>query len=564
MAYVIGSILVVIALIILGLILRKKVYDDVDRLEGWKMDIMNRNVTSELAKVKSLNLSGETQENFESWKERWDRILTRELPDIEEFLLDAEEAADRFRVRTAKKNLKTVNETLQVIEKEIQKMFDELDHLLASEQSSREEIEEIEPRLKELKKFLLQQRHLYGKAEIRFEVEIDELTEKIGLYYELTDNGDYFEAQEVVNEVKDKLNITEGQIKDYPVVYKKCRQEIPGQIEDLLSGIKTMKADGYRIEHYGFEKELHTLQESLLEIITKLETGDVSEIFELVIPIEERIAEMYKLLEKEAIAKSYVEKQLPGYRQLIEEVAQDFDDTKNEVKHLQETYYFEERDMELHLNLEKWMKQLHKQYEQIEKELEETEGTSHTEIRDLLETGHKELLELQESHDEFKDQVHAFRKDELEAKESVLDMRKQLYSTNRKLQKSNIPGVPGYIWGLLEETTGKADKVVEKLEKQPLDMGEVQQSLSEAQEAVQLMIEKTDVLLDQARLVEIVIQYANRYRSQYPHLAEKLYESEVMFRNYEYENALEEAVKALEEIEPGALKRLEEFSKVPS
>lgn len=83
----------------------QRVYDVVDRLETWKMDIMNRNVASELGRIKQLNLSGETQDKFESWKARWEQIIAKELPDIEEYLLDAEEAADRYRFSNSKKNI---------------------------------------------------------------------------------------------------------------------------------------------------------------------------------------------------------------------------------------------------------------------------------------------------------------------------------------------------------------------------------------------------------------------------------------------------------------------------
>src|SRR5699024_5840159 len=98
MVYVIGIILLIIILIATGLILRKRVYDEVDRLETWKLDTMNRNVASELSQIKRLNLSGETLTKFGSWKERWERNVTKELAAVEEHLLTAEEVADRYRI----------------------------------------------------------------------------------------------------------------------------------------------------------------------------------------------------------------------------------------------------------------------------------------------------------------------------------------------------------------------------------------------------------------------------------------------------------------------------------
>ncbi|QDP40869.1 septation ring formation regulator EzrA [Radiobacillus deserti] len=565
MAYIIGFILLLIALIVIGLILRKRVYDEVDHLENWKMDIMNRNVTSELSRVKDLNLSGETQDKFESWKERWENIVTRELPDIEEYLLDAEEAADRYRISTAKKNLRTVNEILGRIEKNIEQIFAEVDQLMEAEQHTREEIEDIQPRIKDLRKAMIQNRFQYGKAEIRFEVEFDDLDAKLQQYYSLTDSGDYTEAQVVVDDLKEHLEKVEYEMKAFPDIYKSCKQTLPTQIDDLLAGLKDMKEEGYRIEQMGFEKELHKFQERLVASVLELEKGNMTDAIEVSEHIDQRLKEMYQLLEKEALSKNYVEKHFPGYEQLIDESLQDFEETKKEIENLQKTYFFEDSDLESHLSLEKWMQSIRNQFEELKQEMESDKATF-VSMRDALETSVKDLEELQVRHAEYKEQIRALRKDELEAKEKVQDMRKQLFDTNRKLKKSNIPGVPSYVWNLLKEASEKLEKVMVNLSKQPLDMGEVQHSLSAAETSVLAVIEQTNLLLEQAELVELVIQYANRYRSQHAILAAKLLEAENMFRNYEYENALEQAVQALKEIDPDAIKRLEQlkYSEVSS
>src|SRR5699024_6364004 len=140
MEIIIGIILVVIVLIIIGLILRKKVYDSVDELESWKLDVMNRNIGTELSRIKSLNLSGETQKKFETWKGQWEHIAATDLSHVEEYLFDAEEAADRYRFPSAKKALQQGNKVLHRIEKDLESMLEELDVLLNSEQSSRQEI----------------------------------------------------------------------------------------------------------------------------------------------------------------------------------------------------------------------------------------------------------------------------------------------------------------------------------------------------------------------------------------------------------------------------------------
>lgn len=561
MAYIIGTILVIIALIIVGLILRKRVYDSVDQHESWKLDIMNRNIASQLSRIKNLNLSGETQEKFETWKERWEYIVTRELPDIEEFLFDAEEAADRYRFSRAKKTLDKVDQTLGSIEKDIETMLHEVDELLASEETSRKEMEELEPEITGLKRRLSQNRYQYGKAEIRFEVEIDELKEMLSKYHGFTKSGDYSEAQQKVHELKLKMEDLQERMNEFPAIYKACKHDLPVQFDNLLAGIRDMKNDGYRVEYLGFEKEIHVYQERLIDSVQELEKADMKEAETLVSEAEERIKEMYQLLEKEAIAKSYMESQIPSYHELLNDLGTTFQDTKNEVEMLKKAYYFEDSDMEKYLTLEKAITQLKKQLDELNAGME-ADGASHSELRTQLEDSFQQIDELKGKHAEFKKRIQNLRKDELEAKEKLAEMKNQLYHTSKRLKKSNIPGVPTFIWNLMEVAQDNNLRVFKALEKQPLDIAEVQTVVSEAKKAVETVLEKTDMMLDQAYLTEQVIQYANRYRSKYPLLAAKLVESERLFRSYEYEISLECAAKALEEVEPGALKRIEEYQQV--
>ncbi len=556
--FVIGGILLIIALIIVGLIFRKKIYDRVDRLEAWKMDIMNRNVTSELAKVKQLNLSGETQEKFESWKENWDIILTRDLPDMEEYLLDAEEAADKFRIKMSKKNLRIVEESLQRIEKDIEDMYKELDHLLDSEKYARQQIEELDPRIKELKKYLLHNRTQFGKAEIIFEAELSKLEKKLGEYAQLTDDGNYIEAQELIELLITEIDLIEEKVSTFPDIYRQCKQTIPNQMDDLLKGMAEMEEEGYRVQHFGFEKELKQYEKQLKNAIIELENGETQSMMESLEQMEDRLSEMFQLLEKEAKSKSIVENQFPNQKQKLEEIQESMEKTNNQLKELQQTYFIEESDMELFLSIEKWLEKSENQFQQIEADYTERK-LNHLDIKDKLDVFTEDLEKLDKAQEDFQQQIRDLRKDEMDAKEKIAELKRELIITNKQLQKSNIPGVPSFIVNALEEATEKCQVVLKHLQKHPLDMGKVQHSIDEANKSVNNFVEQTRSLLDQARLVELAIQFGNRYRSAHPLLSAQLSEAEKLFRNYKYENALETAVKALEAVDSHAMEKIEEM-----
>lgn len=561
MVLVIGIILAFIVLITIGLILRKRVYDRVDQLESWKMDIMGRSVAAELSKIKSLNLTGDTQEKFEAWKSRWEHIITKELPDIEEHLFDAEEAADRFRTRRAKSILNEGEAALQAIEKSISAILEELEELLESEETGRKEAEELEPEIRLLRKKLSQARYQYGKAEKYFDNELDSLESKLAGYHDLVEAGDYLDASKHIKGIKEETEALEQKMDEFPKLYKLCRHDLPSQLDNLLSGIRDMEEEGYRVSHLGFEKEIYTYQERISDILRKMETGDISDTETMISDIEERMKEMYELLEKEALARNYLEAHIPEYKDSLEDLISKFDETKLEVDQIKKAYYVENNDMDRFLAVGKTITKMREQLYEVSQAME-MEGKSHSELREQIEDGFGKIEELQDRHEEFKKSIQNLRKDEMEAREKLTEMRTQIANLNRRLKKSNIPGVPNFIWSSLENAVAKNGQVIKALDKYPLDMAAVQQALAAAQSTMEQCAEQVEMMLDQAYLTEQVIQYANRYRSKDPALAKELAESERLFRSFEYELSLEKAAKAVEEVEPGALKRIEKYQTV--
>lgn len=561
MKFVIGAILLLIALFIIGLIWRKKVYDEVDRLEAWKMDIMNRRVTEELSKVKSLNLSGETQEKFEAWRDRWDRILTKELPELEEDLFDAEEAADRYRMKRVKTVLGYTEKKLVAIEEDINKMFEELEDLLDSEKQSRLEIESMEPELKELTKVLIQNRHQFGAAVRIFEQRVEGLKEKLGEYEQLAEHGDYIEANTLVENTREETAKLQEDVHHFPERYKQVKVELPEQLRELKNGVEEMKSEGYRITHFDFSPEIHKYERSLEEMLQKLEDADQSGVVEMINDIEIRVQEMYQMLESEAVAHNFVEKQFVPLKAQLDELEYVLIETERELNEVQVTYQVEEGDIESHRGLKNWFNQMKKKLTSIDFKRGDDE-TSYTVLREEIEEVQKQLKNLQEQHGYFHERVQNLRKDEREAKQKLRNMENLLLDTHRRLKRSNIPGIPTSVYEDMKAASEKVDEVFLNLEKQPLDMNNVNSVLEEAVQMIEKLSEDAGKVMGKAHLAERVIQYGNRYRSKYPLIAAKLLEAEDQFRTYHYEEALSIASEAVKEVDPHGLSKIDKDEEV--
>lgn len=122
-----------------------------------------------------------------------------------------------------------------------------------------------------------------------------------------------------------------------------------------------------------------------------------------------------------------------------------------------------------------------------------------------------------------------------------------------------MPGLPEAYKLQLDEAKELLTKVALRLDDKPLNMEAVNQTLAEAAMLVERVCERTINMIEQADLVEKVIQYGNRYRRRYPSVKEGLEEAEMLFRHYDYEQALEQAVATVEKVEPGAFERIQQL-----
>lgn len=556
MEYIIGIIVLVIALFLVGLFLKKKSYKEIDRLEQWKIDMMNRPILEEMSKVKQLNMTGQTEVLFEGWRSEWDEVVTVDLPDVEEYLFDAEEYIDKYRFKRAKEVQQMIDEKLSKTEAKINKILSELNELVGSEEKNRSEIDLLKDDYREVRKNLLAHRHNFGKAETHLELLLDEIIVQFEAYEEKTANGNYLEAREVVLLIKDKLDKINNNMHVIPQLLVECQSVLPTQIAELREGFREMYEKGYVLEHIPLKIETERLESELEIYKNSIEKADITEVQSGILEIKDSIELLYDLLEQEVHAKAFIMKNEAVAGNALEISHQESLHLKEETILVQQTYHLAEYELEQFRQLDNRLTDLAKKYEVLKHKIELNETASSLLSEELREL--KDDLEIvQAEQNAYKEKLQMLRKDEMIAREKIVEIKKKMNETIRLVAKSNIPGLPEQYKYLLEDTKESIQNVLERLEHKPLDMQIVQQYLEVAVLTVDKLAQQTNDILENVMLAERVIQYGNRYKSSYPMVASKLRNAETEFRSFNYQEALEQAAAAIEEVEPGALKRIE-------
>jgi septation ring formation regulator len=553
--YLIGFIILLLALFVLGYFIKKRYFKEMDRLEAWKIDLFNRPIMDEMSKVKQLNMTGQTEELFEGWRNQWDDIVTVKLPELEEMLFDAEEYIDRYRFNKAKGIQQEINNKLQATEDEINKIVEELHELVGSEEKNRTEIEQLKEVYRETKKTLLAHRHSFGKSEKHLETQLDDVTKKFHEFDEKTENGNYLEARELVLSIHDQLAKVKKNMDLIPQLLIECHSLIPAQLSDILEGYREMTEKGYYLSHLQLETEIDSLKEKLVEYLAFIEETKIENALEGIGEVKERIDILFDLLEKEVNAKHFILQNEKGMSGLLSSVLEEHDHLSNEVKHVQESYHLTDSDFEIQRHLEKQLASVIKHYEILMEKLNMNE-TALTVVCEELKEIKTHIEMIQEEQENFGLKLQALRKDEFEARETLKDLTKKVGETIRLVSKSNIPGLPEDYQYLYEDTNESIQNVRLQLQEKPLNVSALNQYLEIAVLTVDKLSNTTVELIENVLLAEKAIQYGNRYRSQNPSVAKGLNDAEQAFRHFEYQEALEQAAASLESIDPGALKKI--------
>ncbi|WP_335871284.1 septation ring formation regulator EzrA [Bacillus sp. 2205SS5-2] len=558
MELLIGGIVLVIIIFSISTFFRRKHYREIDALEGWKVDIMNRPVLEEMSKVKQLNMTGQTEDLFEKWRGQWEEIVAVSLPEVEELLLDAEEYADKFRFNKAKFTTTKVSVLLEKVEKQIDVILEELSELIGSEEKNREEIEELSVQFHDCRKQLLAHRHQFGEVAAALEQELLSIKQAFDSFDQLTTEGNYLEARELVLNLKLQYENLALNMERTPDFLAQCQNIIPSQLEEILDGYIEMKEQGYVLDHLEINHEVQKYIKELEEMKQLILNLDVEKVEGIISSVKEKIDSLYDLLEQEVHSKHFIMQNEPKIKLLLDEVRAENAALKINTDFVQQGYQLENDELDVPQKLEKQLKSIVKRFSKLENELSENEAAFSFIGEELQKIG-EELDVIHKSQTEFAQHLQNLRKDEIEAREKIQDLKQQLSDARRLVSKSNVPGLSVEHKQLLDQAKKFMGNVIESLNEKPLNMKSVNQNLEQTADAVQHFYTKTKELVEQVLLAEKVIQYGNRYRSRYELVEDGLRVAEEAFRRYEYQEALEQAAAAVERVEPGALKRIESW-----
>lgn len=556
MKYIIIAVVVLLALLSVGIYYRRKHIAEIARLDKDKMQIQHYPLYEELTKIKALNMNGQTEELFENWRNAWAEVMDVQITKIDALLFDAEEYIDRFKFKKASAIQKEIVGKIEACEQTRQRIISELEELIGSEEKNRIEMEQLKDYYRQARKTILAHQHSFGPALTALEEHIEGFTPKFEQFDQLTQEGNYMQAREMVLSLNSEAQEIFAYLSEIPTLLTEVQTKIPTAIQELRSGQREMEEQSYYLLHLELTEYLDKIEaelEQMKEAIAKLEIHSVKERIE---EINGEIDQFYDLLEKEVIARNFVERNLSSTRESLFKVIGITRELCDEAAYVQHSYRLPEQEAEIPKVTLKQLEIAQKKYELIEHRVVD-QKSAYSSLEEELKDIQNEVEHLQEVLDSFSNRLKNLRIDENKARTELDHLRRELQNIERMLQRANIPGIPEEMEARIEEADEQLFIVSQSLQEVPLNMEQVNVNLGNSKKCIKDVEERANEMILNVLLIERIIQYGNRYRANNPQVHAQLLEAEEAFHQFRYIKALEDAGAAVESIEHGALKKIE-------
>ncbi|HFN8430394.1 TPA: septation ring formation regulator EzrA [Staphylococcus aureus] len=556
--YIILAIIVII-LIAVGVLfyLRSNKRQIIEKAIERKNEIETLPFDQNLAQLSKLNLKGETKTKYDAMKKDNVESTNKYLAPVEEKIHNAEALLDKFSFNASQSEIDDANELMDSYERSYQQQLEDVNEIIALYKDNDELYDKCKVDYREMKRDVLANRHQFGEAASLLETEIEKFEPRLEQYEVLKADGNYVQAHNHIAALNEQMKQLRSYMEEIPELIRETQKELPGQFQDLKYGCRDLKVEGYDLDHVKVDSTLQSLKTELSFVEPLISRLELEEANDKLANINDKLDDMYDLIEHEVKAKNDVEET----KDIITDnlfKAKDMNYTlQTEIEYVRENYYINESDAQSVRQFENEIQSLISVYDDILKEMSKS-AVRYSEVQDNLQYLEDHVTVINDKQEKLQNHLIQLREDEAEAEDNLLRVQSKKEEVYRRLLASNLTSVPERFIIMKNEIDHEVRDVNEQFSERPIHVKQLKDKVSKIVIQMNTLEDEANDVLVNAVYAEKLIQYGNRYRKDYSNVDKSLNEAERLFKNNRYKRAIEIAEQALESVEPGVTKHIEE------
>lgn len=539
---------------------KKKLKGEIDRLEKEKNMVVSASMLSELNKVEALVNNDEMREKLSDWKSRFNEIKDVEMPKISDSLNEIEELFQEKNFKDLKGLVLKVDFDLNTLKTKAEFLLEEIKDITLSEERNRETITKLKAEYRDILSTYKDFEEEYEIVKNPLELQFENVDKLFQAFEKSMDENAYTEVGRIVKAITDIINNLRVIIEETRPIVSLGKNLIPKKEEDIKNIQDKMVREGYNLEYLNIDYNIAEANKKIEDIFQRLNVLNVEDsLFELK-TMHDYFDSLYSDFDKERYSKKIYE----DYSRSILLKASKLEKVNNElykkIGDIKYSYDLTDEEVSVIPEIKKEIMEIRASYDKTV-DVARSKILAYSKLAREMELINTRLIKTEEKLNGALKNLGSLKEDELRAREQLEEIKKILAQTKEKIRSFKLPVVPKNYYVELSEAMQAINILVEELDKRPISIKTLNVRVDTARDLVLKVYNTVNETTKTAKMAEAAIVYGNRYRVTNREVDFGLAKAENAFLKGNFKNSLEQAISAINIVEPGIHKKLLEEAK---
>lgn len=559
LVWIVTIILVIVVLNVINNKEKKKLKAEIEKLEKGKNMIISASMLSELNKVEALVNNDEMKEKLDDWKTRFNDIKDKDMPKITETINEIEELFLEKNFKDLKGLVLKADFDLNNLKTKASFLLDEIKDVTLSEERNRETITKLKAQYREILSTYKDYENEYEIVKVPLELQFENIEKLFNAFEVSMEQNAYTEVGRIVKAIADVIGNLKVIIEETRPIVSLGKSLIPKKEDDIKNIYDKMTREGYNLEYLNIDANIEEANKKIKDIFGRLNVLNVEDsLFELK-TMHDYFDSLYADFDKERYSKKIYE----DYSRSILIKATKLEKVNNElykkIGDIKYSYDLTDDEVSVISEIKDEIMNIRASYDKVV-DIARSKTLAYSKLAREMEIINSRLVKTEEKLNGALKTLGSLKEDELRAREQLEEIKRILSQTKEKIRSYKLPIVPKNYYVEMSEAMEAINELVKELDKRPISIKILNLRVDTARDLVLKVYNTVNETVKTAKMAETAIVYGNRYRVTNKEVDFGLIKAENAFFKGNFKNSLENAINAINIVEPGIHKKLLEES----
>lgn len=553
--YVFTIISVVVVLEIINHFEKKKYKEEINTLEREKNLVISAPILTELNKVEALANNEDLKKKYLIWQERFKDIKEKDLAKVADEINNIDTMFMEHQYKELKGLILATEIGLNSLKTKSDYLLSEIKEITLSEERNRETITKLKADYREIVMAYKEDEEGYLIVKKPLELQFENV-EKLFLAFEQSmEKNEYQEVGKIVKAIDDIIANLKVVIEEAKPIVSLGQNLIPKKIEEISAIESKMSKEGYNLEYLNIEYNKEESGKKILDIFQRLNVLNLEDsLFELK-TMYAYFDSLFSDFEKEKVARRLFEENARNILLKTTKLEKINNELIKKIDDIKYSYDLTDDDVKVISEIKMEISSIRESYDHI-MELYRSKIMAYTRLSREMEILNLKLSKTEEKLNGALNTLGSLKEDEKRAREQLDEIKNILVQTKEKYKTYKLPVIPKNYYVELSEAMDAINSMNDELDQRPISIKTLNTRVDTARDLVLKVYNTINEAIKTAKMAEMAIIYGNRYRPLNKDVDFGLTKAEAFFKKGNFKNSLEQAINAINVVEPGIYKKL--------